>query len=1320
MWRNSGKKFKRGGIYGMKKKHLLMLVVLLFSFIVESMPSMTQAHAETTKTELINEKTLQMSYETTTQDDKIHWRISFKRQSADGETLQRLNLKVANEEGKVIEYPAFEQMTEEKDWLVENELSASMEGQLVFKLPKSVQKLYLDVKMDQQEPSKDGEESKIQKNVFSIKKPFELKAMENTGTEEKTTSSKKEELPEVVDGITVERTEKKSKTNEEDSIGPSQEKAPTKEVEQSLKNSIAVTNKFATYASNYNNKSPEYTDNNGIYPVPSWKPDGQTNVINHQGGFETENGWDGLTNWDVSQDDHTNSYIKYGGTKNNPNISLRKYASETSKEDEFNIRLNVRGNSISKPGVDVYFILDNSNSMQDTELKIDNQLRKTLAVQSFQKLINRFKDIQDSDYIRIGGGIYSDYENANYHPTFSLSSNPNNWQTIVDRYSAITPNGNTYTQRAMLEAQTALANAGDNSRRKLIFLLTDGGPNFSMEPTRAVRDTNIYYDSLRITDYNFGTYSTGSRLGGDGHGITKLARLDPYLRLVPITYTMQDGNKISSHLTVVNSTAANIKDSGVEIHGVAIGIKQKIGSELHTTDELIRGLYKIATKKIGTVGDTQSDYFFYHATKGSDFDLSLNDWFTTVVQTVDKGVIEDPIGDMYELVGTPKVTEIKKTGVPAIESGKKPSDPTVVNNTIKVNNINLYANQEIQLDYKVRLKTNHPDYEGGKWYQTNGKTTLAPTPERTTDVMEFGVPSARGKEDKVTIPVEKIWSDSYRNTEDYWGLRKNSVRVILEKHTDNWWDQVDDRYLTPANNWKDKFQDVEGGKTVYRISETARTPGYAKPTSNVDQFTATTIPSKGVQITNKLLTGKAVICKYKEDGKTPFTGDKPKFTVRRKSDGKLLVADLAPDSSGQVTITDIPMGDFVVEETYVPQGYTKMENIELKATENSAGTGLDITLNGQNSPYKVTNKLSKNFKIPIEKIWKDEFKGEDNYWGLRQMYVRVILQKKNGNTWEDVEQKVITSTTLWKETFAAVEGGNAIYRVVEENRSPGYAKPTYNYSGEFTEATIPNSGIKLTNKLLTGKAVICKYMDDGQTPFTKDKPKFTVKRKSDGKILVENLEPNNDGQVTITDIPMGDFIVEESYVPQGYEKMADIELKAVENSAGDALVITLNGKSSPYKVTNKMSDFTLKIKKVDQNGDELRGASFRLVGTGYDETRVGGPIFEFTGLRPGEYSLSETVVPSGYQGMSGTVRISISQTGTVTIQPNPNVTGSGGLGNPNLIQLTVTNKKRGQGPLPRTGGSGTAMFFKVAIGVISTAGGLLGSLYWLHTKRRGS
>lgn len=70
-----------------------------------------------------------------------------------------------------------------------------------------------------------------------------------------------------------------------------------------------------------------------------------------------------------------------------------------------------------------------------------------------------------------------------------------------------------------------------------------------------------------------------------------------------------------------------------------------------------------------------------------------------------------------------------------------------------------------------------------------------------------------------------------------------------------------------------------------------------------------------------------------------------------------------------------------MEESYVPDGYSKMEDIELKAVENSAGTGLNITLNGKSSPYKVTNKLSKDFEIPVEKLWSDEFKGTDNYWG---------------------------------------------------------------------------------------------------------------------------------------------------------------------------------------------------------------------------------------------------------------------------------------------------------------------------------------------------
>lgn len=1282
----------KGGIYEMKKKHLLMLVVLLFSFITETLPSLVTAYAETTKTELIDEKFLKVSYEYESLEDTNRWRITFSRQSEESDKEQRLKLKVTNEKGKVITYPAIKNMDEKDEWLIEKNYSASMEGQLVFELPKSTKKLNLDVQLDEQTLS-NGKDAKIQENILDIKESFVLKA-QDTKEETKTSESKAA-----------------VKTSSEDFIGPPE----PEEVVPVPATAVPNNGLLRMDPPKYTNKAPVYTSNNGTYPTCYWTPTGQSNVRNHQGGYEKESGWDGVTSWDVSSDDYTKSYIKYGVEKTKPNISLRKYASETSKDDEFNVRLNVRGSTIPKPGVDVCFVLDNSASMIQTEGYIGGISRKTLSVNSLQKLIDKFKAANpETDSLRIGGVIFSAKNNNYGNPIVPMSSNESNWQNLVNTYKNTPSDGDTYTQKALMDAQTMLNNVGGTDRRKVIFLLTDGAPNMSAVPIALKNDTNIYYDGVRITQNDGNSIAGGSYLQAAPTGGKS------YTVKIPEGYYIAQPNRcIYSHLTPVNSTAADIKDQGMEINSIAINIKKNFTYEGHSDAELIRGLYKIASKKSNATGDIQNDYQFYHAKTTGDFDISFDDWFNSVIQTVDKGVIEDPIGDMFELVGKPTVKEIKKSGVPAIETSKLPNDPVVTNNTIKVDNINLYGQQEVQLDYKLRLKTDAVNYEGDTWYQTNGRTTLTPTPERTTDKLDFGVPSVKGKANKFEIPVEKKWSDSHMNTENYWGLRANSVRVVLQKKSGSSWVDVETKTLNAANNWKTSFS-ADGGSTIYRVVEPSRTTGYAKPDSNVNEFTAKTLPSKGVQITNKLLKGATVFCKYMEDGKTPFTSDLPRFTIRRKSDGKVLVSNLEPNARGQVLITDIPLGDFVIDETYVPQGYDKMTDIDVKAVENSAGTDLNITVNGKTSLHEVTNKRTKDLEIPVEKVWSDSHRGTENYWGLRTNYVRVTLQKRTGSTWEDVESLTLTPIDNWKGVFQNVEGGNTVYRVVEEARTIGYAKPTYNYGTSFTAATKPKEGIKLTNKLLTGKAVICKYMDDGKTPFGKDKPKFTVTRRSDGKVLATDLEPDNNGQVTIENIPMGDFVIEESYVPAGYEKMTNIELKAVENAAGTALNITLNGKASPYKVTNKLADFKLKIKKVDQDGNELRGASFRLIGTSYDQTETGGPYFEFTGLRPGEYSLSETVVPNGYQGMSGTVRISISREGVVSIQSNPNVSGSGGVGNPNLIQLTVTNRKRGAGPLPSTGGSGTAMFFKVALGVISTAGGLLGSLYWLHTKRRGS
>lgn len=1286
----------------MRKKHLLMLIVLLFSFIAETIPSLVTAHAETTKTELIDEKFLKVSYEYESQDDTNRWRITFDRRSQENEKHHRLKLKVFNENGTAITYPTIKGMHEKDGWLIEKDYSSSMEGQLVFEQPKSVQNLYLDVQMDEQTLSKNakGQDAKTRENILEIQEPFVLKSSNSKGSTKNATktSESKAEI----------------KDSSEELIGP-QKEAP----KAMLATAVPANGMLRISPPKYRNKTPVYTSSNGKYPTCYWTPTGQDDVRNHQGGYEKDSGWDGVTSWDVSSDNRTKSYIKYGENRSKPNIELRKYASATSKEDEFDIRLNVRGRTIPKPGVDVCFVLDNSSSMRDIEGYIGKMSRKELAEKSLQKLVDKFKAADpDTDSLRIGAVIYSSHEDKHsmMNKTIPLSNNATGWQNLVTTYKGMIAYGNTFTQKGLMDAQKMLNNASGTNRRKVIFLLTDGAPNLSFTPSKGVSNSSIFYDGIRITEYKSSPDYFGNPLP-EPPGLREYhTTYKPLGRQLSVSGQTKN---IYSHLTPANSTAADIKDQGMEINTIAINIQKDLQAERHTRDELIKGLYRIASKKANATGDTQKDYQFYHANTEGDFDLSFDDWFDSVIQTVDKGKIDDPIGDMFELVGKPTIKEIKQGGVPAIESSKMAKVDTSDPRKVKVNNINLYGSQEIQVDYKVRLKTDHKDYVDGTWYQTNGRTTLTPTPERTNDILDFGVPSVRKKSKKFCIPVEKVWSDKEQGSENYWGYRADSVEVVLQRKSGNSWVDVETKTLNAANDWKEMFE-AEGGNNVFRVVEPARTSGYAKPSSNVEEFTAKTLPSKGVKITNKLLTGKVFICKYKEDGKTPFDKDKPKFTVRRKSDGKVLASGIEPDADGQVMIDDIPMGDFIVEESYVPQGYAKMTDIDLVAVENNAKTGLTITLNGKSSPYKVINKLSKDLEIPVEKLWSDKYRGTENYWGLRTSYVRVTLQKRSGNSWEDVETLTLTSIDNWKGVFQGVEGGSSQYRVVEEARTIGYAKPSYNYSTSFTAATLPKDGIQLTNKLLTGTAVLCKYKEDGKTPFSGEKPKFTIKRKTDGKVLATDLEPNASGQVTIDNIPMGEFIIEESYVPTGYEKMANIELRAVENAAGTALNLTMNGKASPYKVSNKLEDFTLKIEKVDQNGEQLRGASFRLIGTSYDQTKSGGPFFEFTGLRPGEYSLSETVVPSGYQGMSGTVRISISETGDVTVQSHPAVTGSGGLGNPNLIQLTVTNKKRGSGPLPGTGGSGTAMFFKVAIGVLSSAGGLLGSLYWLHTKRRGS
>ncbi|MGX7257837.1 hypothetical protein RV04_GL000363 [Enterococcus hermanniensis] len=718
----------------------------------------------------------------------------------------------------------------------------------------------------------------------------------------------------------------------------------------------------------YTNKETQYiTDAKGTYPTYSWQPKNQQNVLNHQGGSEQIDGWDAETSWDPGQDDYTKSYIHYGKSPLDSTISLRKYAQQTDQADEFKMKLNVRGNTSYKSGVDIVFLLDNSDSMSVEEYNVPNT-RKKDAEQALESLLTGLTKIVDSAKgdIRIGGHIYSDYDiNAwgnkpGQISTFPLSNDPSNWGKMLTEYKRADAMGATFTQRGLIEAKDIFdASTEKEKRYKLLFVLTDGAPNLSW-PTNdtGIFNENMYVDKLYFEHFNSGpkgNYRRGDVLGTSGF---KTTIVPPYHGL------------INSHITTTNSAAMDVKNAGIEIHTIALRLMVNV-NELNKQPELLRGLYKMSSKKINSTNgpdtDTAADYHFYNVEKEDDLSAYFNNWYETITRTIDQGILSDPLGDMVDLIDTPTWKQVDTTG----QKIKKEDEPKISvskdGRNITVAPINLANSQEIEITYTVKLKTTDSSFVFNQWYPTNNLTTLQPMPERTTDQLEFGSPSVKYQQAPWTIPVAKIWSDTYKEIPDYWDLRPEKITVTLQEWVEGSWKPIEEKEICEKENWQTTFKLLpENPATVYRIMENERVSGYQSPTINQATFTLKTLNEEGIKITNELLRENHQFWKFMADGQTVFTKDLPSFSITRE-DGKSHSEDLQPDDTGKIEIANLSIGRYVVEETYVPNGFVKMVNFDIRVVENSTGDSLVVTIDNTSEQYFVRNVL-KDFRLVVEKV----------------------------------------------------------------------------------------------------------------------------------------------------------------------------------------------------------------------------------------------------------------------------------------------------------------------------------------------------------------
>lgn len=301
------------------------------------------------------------------------------------------------------------------------------------------------------------------------------------------------------------------------------------------------------------NIKPVYTtDDTGTYPTDSWKPTGQENVINHQGG--TVSGCDNNTNWSGDPSDTTNSYLKHGNV-DDPDFMIRKFARETATPGTFDVFLNVRGNSVrQEKTVDVVFVVDTSGSMGDSE-RLDN------VKAGINDFIDNVEKAKLGDNIRAGLVSYDDTAIVQEN----LDTVSNNGTSLKSTVKALEAGGGTFIQDGLYKAKDIFS--GSKSDEKMIILLTDGAPTYSYHVESAISEGGEVYGET--FDYE------------KSEGIGSSENF-PSSFFWDMTYTV-DGFKIDSTWPATLGEARNIKNSTdivINVLGISIADKYSAKMEL--------------------------------------------------------------------------------------------------------------------------------------------------------------------------------------------------------------------------------------------------------------------------------------------------------------------------------------------------------------------------------------------------------------------------------------------------------------------------------------------------------------------------------------------------------------------------------------------------------------------------------------------------------------------------------------------------------------------------------------------------------------------
>lgn len=858
--------------------------------------------------------------------------------------------------------------------------------------------------------------------------------------------------------------------------------------------------------------STEYTtDDQGTYPKANWQPTGNTNVLDHQGNKNGSNQWDGINSWDGDPNDRTHSYIEYGGTGNQADYAIRKFAKETTTPGLFDVYLNARGN-VQKDitPLDLVLVVDWSGSMNDNdrigEVKI-----------GVDRFVDTLADSGITDKINMGYVGYSSEGYSYSNGAVQMGS----FDSVKNQVKSITPsrtNGGTFTQKALRDAGNMLS--VPNGHKKVIVLLTDGVPTFSYEVQRVHAQSSSNY---------YGTQFSNTQ---DQPGNTsRIAR----------SYDAPDQNNLSrridSTFIATIGEAMALKERGIEIHGLGIQLQSDPAASLSKAEVESRMRQMVSS-------DEKGDLYYESADHATDISEYLAKKAVQISATVSNGQINDPIAEPF--IYQPGTLSVKSVG----------TSPTTVTpsisiegNTIKSNQIYLGKDQEIQIHYQVRIQTENEDFHPNFWYQMNGRTTFQPSID-TDELAEFGIPSAKAP--GVNLHIKKLWEEFDNNpanrpdqvtfeiqrnhTTDAAAWKNGYIRITKPtKDTANTWERADVEKLSA--NSGESYQEIlslpqynnQGQAFSYQTIKELPVPGYdsqqidALTWKNTKQFTPLDL-----KITKNSSTGEKDLI----GAVFKLTGDSIDTLLTDNGDGTY---SLPENVKLQKEMT------YTLTETKAPEGHelSKKTTWKIKIASNGTVTvdGKIVTTSDDTIQLTIENPF---IEIPIA-VRKYTMQGTGKEMNLKG--AAFALQKKEANgAYQPMDNQTTNEKGL--AIFDSLTPGE--YRVVETAGPAGYDTSPGNYefqidkygkiiyTGKNIETTNGMWTLTHQNRLKAFDLTVHEKEDNGQAlkgaKFRLQGPEIDLELPKDGQetdtFLFENLKP-------------GTYKLTETFTPGGYQGLKD-------------------------------------------------------------------------------------------------------------------------------------------------------------------------------------